>query len=453
LEQSALRNAVELVLVVGLILLNGYFVAAEYAIVNVRRTRLEQLVSEGNGAARAALRGKNHIDSVVAASQLGITMASLGVGWLGEPALASLLEPIFAEFLPLEAALVSGHAVATVIAFAGITFLHVILGEQIPKIASLNNAESIALAFTRPMLLFVTVFRPFIQIANAVTAAALRLLGMAPAGGHELVHSVEELRMIVEQSSEAGFLDQEENEIAQRALGLGDLSARDVMVPRTEMSTVPTTVTYAELQQKIVAEGHSRFPVYQSSIDNVVGIVHVKDLIKYQLDGGAAADFNVRRIMREPLFVPETLPANELLATMRRLKRHVAIAVDEYGGTGGLVTLDDIVERLVGSVQDEFEEPELHIQRQPDGTYLVNGLVNLAELSEALGLEIESDDYSTIGGYVFGLLGRRPQVGDLVQDPQTRLSARVEALDGLRIALLTVVLPPGRAENADDAAG
>jgi CBS domain containing-hemolysin-like protein len=451
LEQSALRNAFELLLVVGLILLNGYFVAVEYAIVNVRRTRLEQLVAEGNGAARAALRGKTHIDSIVAASQLGITMASLGVGWLGEPALASLLEPIFAAFSPQDIAFISGHAVATAIAFAGITFLHVILGEQVPKIASLNNAESIALAFTRPMLLFAALFRPFIRVANTVTRAVLGVLGMAPGGGHELVHSVEELRMIVEQSSEAGFLDPEENEIAQRALGLGELSARDVMVPRTEMSAVPTTVTYSELLQKIVDEAHSRFPVYQGSIDNVVGIVHVKDLIKYQLEGGEPADFNVRRIMREPLFVPETLPANELLATMRRLKRHVAIAVDEYGGTAGLVTLEDIVERLVGSVQDEFEAPELHIQQQPDGSYLVNGLVNLSELSEALGLEIESEDYSTIGGYVFGLLGRRPQVGDLVQDPQTGLTAQVEALDGLRIALLKIVPPPRRAERNDAA--
>jgi len=452
LEQTALRNTIELALVVGLILLNGYFVAAEYAIVNVRRTRLEQLISEGNAAARAALRGKTHIDSVVAASQLGITMASLGVGWLGEPALASLLEPIFEQVLPEGAAFVTGHAVATAISFVGITFLHVILGEQVPKIASLNNAETIALAFTRPMLLFAALFRPVIRLANAITGQILKLLGMSPAGGHELVHSVEELRMIVEQSSEAGFLDQEENQIAQRALGLGELSARDVMVPRTELSAVPTAVTYSELLQKIVEEAHSRFPVYQGSIDNVVGIVHVKDLIKFQLEGGQPADFSVRRIMREPLFVPETLPANELLATMRRLKRHVAIAVDEYGGTAGLVTLEDIVERLVGSVQDEFERPELHILRQPDGSYLVNGLVNLSELSEARGLEIESEDYSTIGGYVFGLLGRRPQVGDLVQDPQTGLTARVEALDGLRISRLEVVPPARSAENADDAA-
>jgi CBS domain containing-hemolysin-like protein len=451
LEQSALRNAFELLLVVGLILLNGYFVAAEYAIVNVRRTRLEQLIAEGNSAARAALRGKTNIDSIVAASQLGITMASLGVGWLGEPALASLLEPIFAALVSSEAAFISGHAVATLIAFAGITFLHVILGEQVPKIASLNNAETIALTFTRPMLLFAALFRPIIRVANAVTRVLLGVLGMAPGDGHELVHSVEELRMIVEQSSEAGFLDPEENEIAQRALGLGELSARDVMVPRTEMSAVPTAVTYSELLQKIVEEAHSRFPVYQGSIDNVVGIVHVKDLIKYQLEGGSPADFNVRRIMREPLFVPETLPANELLATMRRLKRHVAIVVDEYGGTAGLVTLEDIVQRLVGSVQDEFEAPELHIQRQTDGSYLVNGLVNLSELSEALGLEIESEDYSTIGGYVFGLLGRRPQVGDLVQDPETGLTAQVEALDGLRIALLKIVPPPRRAESTDAA--
>jgi putative hemolysin len=452
LDGSALRNTIELIVVLGLILLNGYFVAAEYAIVNVRRTRLEQMVAEGHTSARAVLRGKTHIDNIVAASQLGITMASLGVGWLGEPALADLVEPLF-SFLPPTVGFLSSHAIATAIAFIGITFVHVILGEQVPKIASLNNAESIALAFTRPMLFFVAVFRPVITLANSVTGVILRAVGMAPDGGHHLVHSVEELRMIVEQSSAAGFLEREENEIAQRALSLGELSVRDVMIPRTEMSTVPALVAWSEMLQRVVDDGHSRFPVYQGTPDNIVGVVHVKDLVKYLSEGGQAGEFNVRRVMREPFFVPETLPANELLAGMRRLKRHVAIAVDEYGGTAGLATLEDIVERLVGNVQDEFETPEVRIQPQADGSYLVNGLVNLSELSETLGIDLESEDYSTIGGYVFGLLGRRPQLGDQVDDPQTRLIATVEALDGLRISMLRVTPPGPPAERSEDAAG
>lgn len=449
MEASTLRSVLELALVFGLILLNGYFVAAEYAIVNVRRTRLEQLIDEGKAGARMVARAKTHIDRVVAASQIGITMASLGVGWLGEPALAELLFPLL-WFIPEKAAFVTGHAVATVVSFVLITFVHVIVGEQLPKIASLNHAEPIALVFTRPILWFAALLRPFVLLANRVTNVLLRLLGLEPRQGHELVHSVEELRMMVEQSGAAGFLEEEETAIAQRAFGLGELSARDVMVPRTEMVCVPTSIDLDPLLDKVVAEGHSRFPVYQGSVDNIVGVVHDRDLIAFVRQEDARRAFNVRRVMREALFVPETLPANELLATMRRRQRHLAIAVDEFGGTAGLVTIEDIVERLVGSLQDEFESPEVRVQAQPDGSYRVNGLVNLGELSEAIGRDVESEDYSTIGGYVFGLLGRRPEVGDEVVDPA--FTARVEALDGLRIALVRLVPTHTHDQSAEDAA-
>jgi CBS domain containing-hemolysin-like protein len=321
------------------------------------------------------------------------------------------------------------------------------LGEQVPKIASLNHAESIALTFTRPILWFAALFRPFVLVANKATGVVLRLLGLEPKGGHELVHSVEELRMMVEQSGAAGFLAEEERAIAQRAFGLGELSTRDVMVPRTEMVCVPTSIELDSLLEKIVEEAHSRFPVYQGTLDNIVGVVHDRDLISLMRTENGRRHFNVRRVMREPLFVPETLAANELLAMMRRLQRHIAIAVDEFGGTAGLVTIEDIVERLVGSLQDEFDAPEVRIQPDPDGSFIVNGLVNLSELSEAIGRDVESEDYSTIGGYVFGLLGRRPEVGDEVRDPA--FTARVEAMDGLRIALVRVV-PTRSTEDAQD---
>ena len=450
MEASGVEIAIRLLVVAGLILLNGFFVAAEFAIVGVRKTRIEAMVEERRAGSKAVAVGKNDPDSFVAAAQLGITMASLALGWVGEPALASLFEPLFA-FLPPDVGFFTSHFVAVVLAFALITSLHMILGEQVPKVAALHDPEGIALFTAAPTLFFGTLFRPFIRLVNGLSNGTLRLMGMEPAAGHTLVHSVEELRMLVEQSSAAGFLEQEETEIAQRAFELGELSARDVMIPRTELSAVPITIDEDDLVAWIVADGHSRFPVYQGTVDNVIGVIHVKDVLRLVTQEGKQS---VRSIMRQPLFVPETLPANELLALMRSRKRHIAVAVDEYGGTAGIVTLEDIVERLVGAVQDEFEQPELRIQKQEDGSYLVNGLVNLTEFAETVGIELESEDYSTIGGYVFGLLGRRPEVGDEVQSERFR--AKVESLDGLRIALLRLVPDQPRTddeETGEDAAG
>ena len=441
METSGLDIAIRLLTVAGLILLNGFFVAAEFAIVTVRKTRIEHLAGEGNARAKAALRGVEDPDSFVAACQLGITMASLALGWVGEPALAAILEPFFASFLPHDLPWLSSHVVAIILTFGIITFLHMIIGEQMPKIAAIHNPEPVALFVSGPTVLFGKVFRPFIWLVNRVSDFFLRLMGMAAADTHKAVHSVEELQALVIQSSRAGLLEPEETAIAQRAFELGDLSAHDVMIPRTELASVPVTIGRDELLDRVVADGHSRFPVHQGSIDNVLGIVHVKDLLKAIRQGGAEG-FNLRRIMREPLFVPETLPASQLIELMRRGKRHVAIVVDEYGGTAGLVTMEDIVERLIGTMQDEFEVPEVRIQQQPDGTFLVSGLVNLGELSDVLGVELESEDYSTIGGYVFGLLGRRPAEGDEVADDQ--ITARVETLDGLRIASLRVRPLKGR---------
>lgn len=443
MEASFVEIAFPLAAVLGLVLLNGFFVAAEFAVVTVRKTRVEQLAAAGNARARAVVIGTQDPDRFVAICQLGITMASLALGWVGEPAIASAIEPLFG-FLPAEGAFVTGHAVATILTFAIITFLHMILGEQVPKVAALHDSERVALLVSGPTLLFGTVVSPFIWLVGATTDAVLDVLGMrATAEGHRVVHSVEELRLLVVQSSRAGVLEPEETAIAQRAFELGDISVRDVMIPRTEVASVPANLDLHSLIDRIVADGHSRFPVHQGNIDNVVGVVHVKDLLRaLRSAGGDNGGFAVRRIMREPLFVPETLPASQLLELMRRRKRHVAIAVDEYGGTAGMVTLEDIVERLVGTMQDEFEQPEVRIQRLDDGAYLVNGLVNLSELSEVLGIEIESDDYSTIGGRVFGMLGRRPEIGDEVADSLIR--ARVEALDGLRISLLRVSPTPRR---------
>lgn len=444
MEPSALEIGLRLLVVVGFILLNAFFVAAEFAIVTVRRTRIEQLVAEGHAGARAVLDGVRDADRFVAVSQLGITIASLALGWVGEPAVVVFVLPLFG-LLPENLGPVSTHAIASFIAFALITFLHMIIGEQVPKVAALHNAEGLAMIVARPTLWFGALFRPFIWLVNATTNLVLRSFGLEPASGHRLVHSVEELRIIVEQSRAAGFLEAEENEIAQRAFGLGEITARDVMIPRTEMASLPTTITLDELLTRVVDDGHSRFPVYQGTMDNVVGVIHVKDLLKLVREPVNASEFSVRRTMREPLYVPETLHANELLALMRRRNRHVAIVVDEYGGTAGMATLEDIVERLVGTMQDEFEQPEVRVQPVGDGSFLVNGLVNLSELPDAIGLEIESEDYSTIGGYVFGLLGRRPVVNDEVETPMFR--ARVEAVDGLRISM--VHLTPKSTDRGD----
>jgi len=426
-----------LIAIIVLVLANGFFVAAEFSLVSVRPTRVEELVRKGRPGAAAVKHAIRDTDRFIAATQLGITLASLGLGWIGEPALAHVIEPLL-EFLPGEIAGQAAHIVAgTVIAFAIITFLHVIVGELMPKSIALMNPERTARFVARPTLVAEAIFRPFIWLMNGTGNFLLRRLRVRPASAHETLHSIEELKMIAEASEQGGLIEPDEREMIHAVFNLRDTSARQIMVPRTEMVTVDATATLEEALDVAAHSSLTKFPVYENDPDHVVGVLHIKDVVRVihelveQDAGKAALTRTAREMMREALFVPETVRVDDLIARMRRDKQHMAILLDEFGGTAGLVTLEDLVEELFGDVQDEFTVEEPDIQPRPDGSFSVSGLMPIEDVNDALGLNLVDQNSDTIAGYVLGRLGRIPAAGDVL--PADGLNFRVERMDGLRI--------------------
>jgi CBS domain containing-hemolysin-like protein len=428
-----------LVAVILLVLLNGFFVATEFALVAVRRSRIEQLVEEGHPTAPVVKRALEHLDTYIAATQLGITMASLALGWIGEPAMAHLVDPLLEVVMPRQWAEAGSHAVAVALSFTAITALHIVIGELAPKGLALQKPEATALVVTVPTTIFLRVFRPFIALLNGTGNLVLRLLGLSAGGGEQAVHTVEELRYLVRSSREAGVLDSTEEEIVGRALSLGDLSAHSVMVPRTEMASVPVDISREDLLDLAGSTHHMRFPVYEANTDQIVGVVFVADVIGWER-AHPGKPFSVREALRPPLFVPESVKVDRLLAQMRAAHTHTAIVVDEFGGVAGMVTLQDLIERIVGEVPDVDEAEGPGIEISPDGSIRVDGLTPLAELERRLALRLEPMEAETVGGYVMETLGRVPRVGDEFDLSSYRL--QVTGMDGNRVA--EIVLLPSR---------
>jgi len=414
--------------VLALVLVNGFFVAAEFSIVTVRKTRIDQMIAEGHHGALAVRRAITNPDSYIAATQLGITMASLGLGWIGEPALASLIQPEVA-FLPTPIAETTAHSIAVTIAFAIVTALHIVLGELAPKTIALERAESTALFVVKPTELFMRLFSPFIHLLNGMGRAVVRMLGMKNAGKHAMVHSEEELMMLVTASQEAGVLEEHEEQMLHRVFGFADLTAGQVMVPRTEIVAIPAEATRDEVVATIGRYQHARLPVYRGDLDHVIGMLHVTDLLKALT--GTSGDINVAALVREVLTLPETIGAADLLAEMRRRAAQEALVIDEYGGTAGLVTFESLIARIVGDLGAGIGGTA-KIKTLPDGSAVIDGLVLVRDVNERFALEIDETMYTTVGGFVLGLLGRRPKVGDTIEVDGRRM--RVEALEGIRVA-------------------
>jgi CBS domain containing-hemolysin-like protein len=444
--RSLWRTILGLISVFVLVGLNAFFVAAEFSLVSVRQTRVEELIAQGNRAAVVVGRAVADPDRFIAATQLGITLASLGLGWIGEPALAGLLESVL-RFLPEAWIGVAAHSIAGGVAFAFITVMHVVGGELAPKSIALQDPERTALAIARPTEWTLHLFRPAIWLLNGTGNALLRLLGVQPTSGHGRVHSVTELRMLVEASHEGGVLEADEHEMLHAVFDFGHLAARQVMVPRTEMICVPATGSLDQVAELAAEHALTKFPVYESDPDHIIGIVHIKDLVRV-ICSSAQQTTTVRGIVRPALFLPESIRVDDLLVTFRRKKQHIAILLDEYGGTAGLVTLEDLLEEIVGDVQDAFDREEPEIQRLPDGSVLLSGLMQIDEVNEEFGLNLADPHYDTIAGYVLGRLRRLAQVGDEIKARGVRL--RVEALEGRRIARLSLFFDEeGKAKAAE----
>lgn len=429
---SPLDIAMRLLVVLALVVANGFFVTAEFALVTVRKTRIDQLVAEGNRLARSVRRAVSDPDSYIAATQLGITMASLGLGWVGEPTVASVIEPALG--------FAAAHSIATALAFALITALHIVLGELAPKTIALQHAERAALIVAKPTELFMKVFWPFIVLLNAMGRAVVRALGLRPPSGHALVHSEEELKMLVTASQEAGVLEEDEEQMLHRVFEFADLTAAQVMIPRTEMVAVPTTATLARASEQIQRLPYPWLPVYRDTLDDIAGVVLVTDL--FRAISTPPAEFDLTAFVRDVLTVPETMKADELLNEMRSERMHLAIVIDEYGSTAGMVTFEALMERIVGEVVSELNPAGARIRVLPDGAALVDGLVLVADVNDQFGLHIDETTYNTVGGYVLGRLGRRARVGDTIEVEGRTM--RVEALDGLRVARV-LISPPKKA--------
>jgi CBS domain containing-hemolysin-like protein len=421
-----------LILTVVLLAVNAFFVAAEFAIVRVRGTQLDQLAAEGSSSGRLAAHIVDHIDSYLSACQVGITAASLALGWVGEPGVAAAIAPVFGWLRDLNEALY--HVVSFGIAFGIITFLHIVVAEQAPKYLAIQRARQTALLIAYPLHGFYRVAYPFIWLVNASANRILRALGIAvtPGGEVEALND-EELKLMVATSAKHGVLQESERVIVGNALDFADTVVRQVMVPRTEIVAVPEDLDLAGLIAMARQTHYSRFPVYRDDLDHVVGVVHVKDLVGVDRTSHAKA----RDLMRRVPAIPETLRLDQALAEFRRQRAGLAIVIDEFGGTAGLVTLEDVLEQLVGEVSDEFDHTEpQRIREESPGTFVIDGLVALDDLRDRLGIELDDEPYDTVGGMVFGRLGRVAKVGDAVDVEGYRFT--VTAVDGRRVAQVRV---------------
>lgn len=420
-------------LVLLLVLLNGYFVASEFALVAVRKTRVDELARKGSAQAKVLQGALQNLDNYISATQLGITLASLGLGWAGEPAIAHAIEPLI-TFLPSDAAVITAHTLSIIIAFAIITFLHIVLGELAPKSVALARSESTSLVIITPLIIFAKIFRPFIWILNSSGQLVLKMFGLKAPSGRQLVHSEEEIRMLLSQSAEEGAIPSKEVDMVNKVFQFGDTPVKYVMIPRSDILAFDNSSVLADVVKKIERHPHSRFPVYDDVIDAVIGFVHIKDIYRELLKHGEDKKLSDINIIRTILVIPQTAKIDSVLQDMRQKRIHIAVVSDGFAGTSGIVTLEDIMESLVGEIEDEFEDAVVNIARQKDGTYLVKGHTLISTFQEKFPLSIKGQGYTTIAGLVFGLLGHEPRIGDIVEIGKFVL--KVEEIEGKRIKTL-----------------
>jgi putative hemolysin len=423
----------QLLAVAALLLLNAFFVAAEYALVTARRTRITELRDQGNRRARAVLRITANPPRFIAAMQLGVTITSLGIGALGEPVLAHLFDPIPATI------------VAFAIAFLLITYLHVVVGELVPKGIALGHAETTALFVSSPVRAFFVALKPLIWILERSSDGALRLLGLESPEAERGVLSEAELKMVLSRSTEHGELEQQEQEMLYKVFDFADKEVANVMVPRPEVVALSIDLPPEECLAAVIDSPYTRYPVYRESLDNIVGTLHVRDLFSAMNDRGLA-NMRMEEIVRDALIVPETKDLAAMLTEFRRTNQHMAIVVDEYGAMEGIVSLEDVLEEIVGEIEDEFDLPDESVERIDDDTIRIDGTFPIDDFNEQFRTDLPIDDYHTMGGFVFGLLGRAAKKGDSVDHDGLRFD--IVEVEGSRIQRLAVTFVERRQEPA-----
>ncbi|HEU5278790.1 MAG TPA: hemolysin family protein [Gaiellaceae bacterium] len=425
----------ELVAVGVLILLNAFFVAAEYGLVTARRTRIVELHHQGNRRARDVLRITSDPPRFIAAMQLGVTLTSLAIGAIGEQALSHLFDDVLATFL------------AVVLAYLVLTFLHVVIGELVPKGIALGHSEGTALIVAAPVRTFFIGMRPLIWFLQRSTELVLRWLGLQPPGAEDAVHSEAELRMLVSQSTEHGEIEQQEQEMLYKVFDFADKEAKDVMVPRPEVVALSIDLPPEQCLEAVMDSPFTRYPVYRESLDNVVGILHVRDLFRAMRDRGMH-EVKVEDIIRPAHIVPETKDLAALLAEFRRANQHMSVVVDEYGDMEGIVTLEDLLEEIVGDIEDEFDLPDESVEQVDEDTVIIDGTFPIDDFNERFHAGLPDEDYHTMAGFVFGLLGRQPEPGDSIMHDGIRFD--VLEIEGSRILKLAITFEQRREQRDRD---
>lgn len=392
-----------------LVFLNGFFVAAEFAIVKVRASQIELKAKSGSRVAKTAKHITQHLDGYLAATQLGITLASLGLGWVGESVMATMVNEFF-TFIGVDLTIGVGSTVSHIIAFSVITVLHIVFGELAPKSLAIQRPINTTLGISLPLQFFYLVFRPIIWVLNGFANVILKAIGINAVAGHEAHHSSEELQYLLDQGKESGVIDINEHELIKNVFDFNERVVKNIMVPRTKISGVELTTPADELLEIIINEGYSRIPVYDDTIDNIVGIVHAKDILPIL---ASRRELVLADIIRKPYFIPETKKINDLMSELQQKRIQIAIVLDEFGGTAGMVTLEDIVEELVGEIQDEYDEEKPIVEKISDTEFIINGAATIYDANEYLPHDLPEDEsYDTIAGLVGTVFGKIPDVGE-----------------------------------------
>lgn len=432
---TLIKIAAKLFAVLFFVGANAFFVGAEFALVSVRRTRLEARAAAGSRRARAALRLIGDPTVFISATQLGITIASLALGWIGEPTIAGLLQPVAFQIASAGRAGYVAHLLAIIIAFAAITFMHIVLGELIPKMFALERAEGLALFAARPLELFARVFRAPLWIFNRTGATLGRLIGLKSSLQHTAVYSEAELRQLIDISRESGHLRAEERRLIHRVFEFSDTLVREAMVPRTAMAAIRADCSLAEITSAFQQHRYSRLPVYRESLDNVVGFIHSKDLTPYLL---RPEEFRLEKVLQPPMYVVDTARLEDVLRQMQKAKSHFGFVVDEHGGVEGIITLEDLLEEIVGDISDEHdEEVNEQISEIAARNYLLDGALAVRDLNRRLKTSLpESEAYTTIGGFLMNVAGHVLQAGEVIEHDGLRFNVeRVERRRLLRVRL------------------
>jgi CBS domain containing-hemolysin-like protein len=424
--------AVNLLTIVLLIALTAFFVAVEFAIVKVRGSRIDQLVAEGRKNAAAAKKVVSHLDEYLSACQLGITITALGLGWLGEPTVERLFHPLFAA-VGMNAAVT--HLISLVVAFAIVTFIHVVVGELAPKSIAIQKAEEVTLLFAKPIILFYKLMYPFIWSLNHSARVLVGLFGIKPASEHELAHSEEELRILLSESLKSGEINQNEWRYVNNIFEFDERSAKEIMVPRTEMSCINIDDSLEVVTQIIKTENYSRYPVMDRDKDDIIGVLNVKMLLTAKLTN---QQVNIRSFTQPIIRVVETIPIHDLLVRMQTKGIHMAILIDEYGGTSGLVTVEDLIEEIIGEIRDEFDRDEVSkIRRLKRNDYIIDAKVPIRDVNKLLEIDLSAEEVDTIGGW---FLSRKADaevsVGEKVEEEGCMF--RIHEADGYHIKYLEV---------------